>query len=114
MKYHTHCHKALELRAATLTDMLIAVNAFKTSNSHLMEFLLACEADARGRTHFEARPYPQAGFIREAAQRALAINTAPVMNKRLQGAQIGAAIRQLRVEAIAEFIKIYRSDTKSS
>jgi hypothetical protein len=36
------------------------------------------------------------------------------MNKRLQGAQIGAAIRQLRVEAIAEFIKIYRSDTKSS
>ncbi|MDD1632554.1 MAG: multifunctional CCA addition/repair protein, partial [Methylococcaceae bacterium] len=52
MQYHMHCHKAFELRASTLTDVLAMLGAFKTKNT-LPEFLLACEADAKGRTGFE-------------------------------------------------------------
>jgi len=43
MQYHSHCHRAFELRAATITDMLAALGAYKPINK-LSEFLLACEA----------------------------------------------------------------------
>lgn len=101
MQYHTHCHKAVDLRAATLTDTLAALGAFKPSNT-LNSFLLACEADARGRTGFEHSPYPQAGIFRAAAQAAASVDTATVIASGLQGAKIGEAIRRLRIQAVAE------------
>jgi tRNA nucleotidyltransferase (CCA-adding enzyme) len=104
MQYHTHCHRAFELRASTLVDMLAALEAYKPSNK-LPEFLLACEADAKGRTGFETAPYPQAELLRGAARAAASVNTAPVLNSELKGAKIGEAIRRLRIRAVGEFIK---------
>lgn len=104
MEYHTHCHRAFELRASTLTDMLAALGAFKPTNK-LPEFLLACEADARGRTGFENSPYPQAGLLSGAAKAAASVDTSAILNGELKGSQIGEAIRRLRIEAVAEFIK---------
>ena len=111
MQYHTHCHRALELRADTLTDMLQAIGAFK-ADSRLDDFILACEADARGRTGFENRNYPQADFVRAAANEAAVIETAAVLRSDLQGAQIGAAIRQLRIAAINNFKQRHLSATE--
>jgi len=100
MEYHTHCHRVFELRPDTLTSMLQTIGAFKT-DSHLNDFLLACEADARGRTGFETASYPQAEYIKNAAQVAMAVDTQMVLAKNLQGAQIGIAIQQLRSQAIS-------------
>lgn len=102
MEYHTHCHRAFELRADTLTDMLQIIGAFKPENQ-LEAFLLACEADARGRTGFEARDYPQADYIRAAARTALAVDTRQAMRTDLRGPQIGAAIQALRSQAVHAF-----------
>lgn len=110
MEYHTHCHRALELRADTLADMLQAIGAFKP-DSRLDEFLLACEADARGRTGFEDRFYPQANYIRAAAAAATGIDTAVVLQGGLQGAQIGAAIHKLRIKAINDYKQSCHSTT---
>jgi len=104
MQYHTHCHKAFELRASTLTDTLAALNAFKPANNlHL--FLLACEADARGRTGFENTSYPQAELFMQAAKAGAAVDPSAILASGLQGPEIGAAIRQLRVTAVANVIK---------
>lgn len=103
MQFHTHCHKAFELRASTLTDMLGLLGAFKT-NTTLDKFLLACEADAKGRTGFEEAPYPQAEMLQLAAKTAAAVDTSAIMNSELQGEKIGEAIRQLRIKAITEVI----------
>lgn len=103
MQYHTHCHQAGQLRAGTLTDTLNAIGAFKPVNT-LDAFLLACEADARGRTGFENRPYPQAEIFKCAALAAVSVDSSSVVNSGLQGAEIGAAIRQLRIKAIANVI----------
>ncbi|MDD5321763.1 MAG: multifunctional CCA addition/repair protein [Methylococcales bacterium] len=103
MQYHTHCHRAFELRASTLTDVLGALGAFKANNT-LDEFLLACEADAKGRTGFEQRPYPQAEMFRLAAKAAASVDTSAILNSELQGAKIGEAIRRLRVKAVADVI----------
>ncbi|MGZ5060164.1 MAG: multifunctional CCA addition/repair protein, partial [Methylobacter sp.] len=104
MQYHTHCHRVFELRASTLTDMLAALGAFKPVNK-LPEFLLACEADARGRTGLENNPYLQAGQLRNAARAAASVDTSAILNGELKGAHIGEAIRRLRIKAVSEFIK---------
>lgn len=113
MQYHTHCHRALELRADTLTDMLQTIGAFKP-DSRLDEFLQACEADARGRTGFEDRPYPQADYIRSAAMAATAVDTSAALLKGLQGEQIGIAIRKLRAQAINDYKQGYQHLTVES
>ncbi|MCQ8105815.1 multifunctional CCA addition/repair protein [Methylomonas sp. SURF-2] len=99
MEYHTHCHRAYELRGDTLVEMLQSMGAFKADNQ-LRDFLLACEADARGRTGFEDNDYPQADYIMKAAQTALAVDTRQVLQDNLRGAQIGAAIQKLRSQAV--------------
>ncbi len=111
MQYHTHCHRAFELRASTLTDMLTALGAFKPV-SKLAELLLACEADAKGRTGHENTPYPQAELISCAARIATAVDTSSILNSELKGAHIGAAIRSLRIKAVAEFIIQYKKSSR--
>jgi len=107
MQYHTQCHKAFELRASTLTDVLGVLGAFKANNT-LPEFLLACEADAKGRTGFEHAPYPQAEMIKLAAKAAASVDTSAILNSGLQGAKIGEAIRRLRIKAVADVINTYK------
>ncbi|WP_031429824.1 multifunctional CCA addition/repair protein [Methylomicrobium agile] len=103
-KYHTHCHKAFELRPGTLTDTLAALGAFKPRHS-LDDFLAACEADARGRKGFEGRPYPQAEFMRGAARAGAEADTASILNGGLKGPEIGEAVRLARIAAIGDFTR---------
>jgi tRNA nucleotidyltransferase (CCA-adding enzyme) len=107
MRYHTHCHKVFELRAATLTDMLADLGAFKSENTLLDQFLIACEADAKGRTGFETILYRQADFVRKAAQAAAAIDVSDILGRETEGRKIGAAIRHRRIEAVATAIQSF-------
>ncbi len=104
MRYHTHCHRIYELRAAKVVDILQELGAYKNSEN-LQNFLLACEADMKGRTGFEQRDYPQAAFLLGAAQAANAVDIAEIVsNKNLSGAKIGEAIRQQRIAAVKRYI----------
>jgi len=105
MTYHTHCHRCFELKATTLTDMLSALGAFKPSNSSANDFVLACEADAKGRTGLETKPYLQSSYLLAAAEAACKIDTTDIVNSDLKGPQIGDAIRKLRITAIKQHIK---------
>ncbi len=105
MEYHTHCHKAFELRPASIIDLLSTLGAFKPNNDLLVDFLLACTADARGRTGLEHTPYRQTQCLSNAARAAATINTKEVLESDLKGQAIGDAIRQLRIKAVADFIK---------
>ncbi len=69
------------------------------------EFLLACEADAKGRTGLENKPYPQAVYLQTVAKTAASVDTSALMSGGLQGAEIGEAIRRLRIQAIADITK---------
>jgi len=105
MTYHTHCHRCFELKATTLTDMLSSLGAFKPSNSTIKDFVLACEADSKGRTGLERAPYPQSSYILGAVEAACKIDTSAAINSDLKGPQIGDAIRKLRITAIKNYIK---------
>lgn len=104
-RYHGLCHRALELRAATLLKLLEALDAFRRGGQ-LPEFLDACEADARGRTGLEDRPYPQRELVQAAWQAAMAVNTRGLAGpggpaEGLSGPELGAAIREARLGAVA-------------
>jgi tRNA nucleotidyltransferase (CCA-adding enzyme) len=100
-EFHTHCHRALELRAKTLLKVLEATDAFRRPG-RFEQFLLTCEADARGRTGLEDRPYPQADYLRGALAAAAAVDAAAIA-KRHDARKIPAAIRRERERALGEY-----------
>lgn len=61
-EHHTKLHRIRELRPSTLLKLLETLDAFRRPE-RLQKFLLACEADARGRTGLERRPYPQGKYL---------------------------------------------------
>jgi tRNA nucleotidyltransferase (CCA-adding enzyme) len=102
-RYHGMCHRAAELKPKTILKVLEAVDAFRRPET-LDEFLIACEADARGRAGLEDRPYPQAMLMRAARDAAAVVNAAALSKEGLQGPAIGEAIRQARTAAITRVV----------
>jgi tRNA nucleotidyltransferase (CCA-adding enzyme) len=102
-RYHGVCHRAAELRPKTLLKVLEATDAFRRPDL-LDEFLLACEADARGRAGLEDKSYPQAELFRAARDAAAAVDSSEVRSRGLDGPALGDAIRQERIDRIARVI----------
>ncbi|MEO7385926.1 MAG: multifunctional CCA addition/repair protein [Gammaproteobacteria bacterium] len=101
---HGLCHRARELRPVTLLKLLEALDAFRPG-ARVIEFLDACEADARGRTGLEEQPYPQRELVVSAWQAALSVETRAVAGsggpgEGLSGAPLGEAIRNARLAAV--------------
>lgn len=98
-KYHTHCHRVKELKTTTLLRTLEALDAFRRPE-RFDEFLLCCEADARGRTGFENRDYSQVDYFREALARCKQVSSAEVDAERFQGKAFGEELNRLRLAAL--------------
>jgi tRNA nucleotidyltransferase (CCA-adding enzyme) len=98
-RHHLEVHRAFELRASTVLKLFEALDAFRRPD-RLPPFLLACEADKRGRLGFADAEYPQAEFLRAAFSAAAAIDAAPFVAQGLRGPDIGEAMRKARIRAI--------------
>ncbi len=98
-RYHDRAHRAAELRPGTVLETLEALDAFRRPE-RFEQFLLACEADARGRRGYEERPYPQADRLRRALHAAAAVDPKPLVERGLEGEAVGRELRRLRIEAI--------------
>ncbi len=103
-KYHTHVHKAAELKASTVCKTLKAVDAYRKPE-RFEHFLLACEADARGRTGLEDRPYPQADYYRQAADAARNVDIEDLKAADLSGQKMAQEIERRRKAAVADIPK---------
>ena len=98
-EFHTHCHRAAELRHSTMVKVLERTDAFRRPE-RFGQFLLACEADARGRTGLESRAYPQADAMRKALRAAMSVDAAAIAAES-GPAQIPKRIRAARIDAVA-------------
>src|SRR4029077_14471094 len=65
------------------------------------ELLLACEADARGRTGREDEPYPQAAYLKTALAAAAAATLSEQERRGLSGTAIGEQLRGRRFAAVS-------------
>jgi tRNA nucleotidyltransferase (CCA-adding enzyme) len=99
-RLHLLAHTALDLRPATVLGLFEQLDAFR-KGERLEQFLLACEADKRGRLGLEESDYPQARFLRTAFAAATQVAAQPFIDQGLTGPAVGDAMRHARVRAIA-------------
>lgn len=98
-EFHTHCHRSAELRPETLLKVLKACRAFHHPEI-LEKFLLICEADARGRTGLEEKPYPQTERFRMALTACITIRAEPLLAEGYSGVRLGNEIEKRQIQAI--------------
>lgn len=74
---HGNVHRALELRASTVVELLERVDAFRRPQ-RFTEFLQGCECDFRGRPGFETREFPAPAYLMQAFAAARAVDAGAV------------------------------------
>jgi tRNA nucleotidyltransferase (CCA-adding enzyme) len=104
---HGNIHRSLQLDGSAVMRLFDRCDVWRRP-VRFSELLLACECDARGRTGFEDRPYPQRPRLQGALDAALAVDTAKVSSDALargwKGTAIGSAIRHARYTAVSDYL----------
>ena len=101
-EFHTHIHRAFELRPETLLKLFDRMDVWRRPE-RFESFLLVCIADARGRTGHEDTPYPQADYAREALTQALSISARDIIAQGIQGAAIRDALQEARTTHLTQW-----------
>jgi tRNA nucleotidyltransferase (CCA-adding enzyme) len=109
-EYHTHAHRALELRAPTLLKLMQRCDVLRRPQ-RFAEFVAACEMDARGRQGLEQRDYPQSAYMLAAALAIRGVSTSALLAQGLQGMQLGLALDKLRLQTLKDFVQNARAAT---
>jgi tRNA nucleotidyltransferase (CCA-adding enzyme) len=90
-EHHTKLHRIKELRPATLLKLIEALDGFRRPE-RVQKFLLACEADAKGRTGLEDRDYSQNKYL------------TTILNE-LSQLDLGALLKEAKPENTQEFVQ---------
>lgn len=104
-RYHGLCHRVKELSPEELLAILEAFDVFRRPQN-FEHFLIACEADSRGRTSYENSAYPQRDYFHAIYQVAAKVPLRPILDRGLQGPAIAATLKQERLLAIREFLRM--------
>ena len=90
-EHHTKLHRIKELHPAKLLKLIEALDGFRRPE-RVQKFLLACEADAKGRTGLEERDYPQNTYL------------TTILNE-LSQLDLGALLKQAKPKNTQEFVQ---------
>ncbi len=107
-QYHTHTHLLFEMRAATILKVLSALDAFRKPEQ-FYDYLLASEADSRGRPGYEMRAIPEIDAFKACFHAANAVDVNPLVTAGLQGKAIQDALQKQRISAIEQCMMHYRN-----
>ena len=114
-RHHLLCHRLAELRPSTVLELLESLDAFRRPERVEM-FVLACEADARGRTGLEDNPYPQREQLLRAFDAARGVDSAAIAaaasSAEKTGEAIGERIREARIQAVRDAMAKNAADKK--
>jgi tRNA nucleotidyltransferase (CCA-adding enzyme) len=98
-EYHTHMHRLFEMRAATILKVIEALDAFRNPKQ-FEQYLLASEADFRGRPGYENAEFPEATVFRQCFSACQSIEVKPLIEAGLEGKAIAEALKKQRIQAI--------------
>jgi len=101
-KFHIKAHQVLVMKAETLLKFLVDLDAIRQPD-RFEHFLLACEADSRGRLGLENIALPEADLLRQALHAAMQINAGDIAKNYAEPEDIKQAIfdaRLIEVKAI--------------
>lgn len=99
---HLLVHRAHRLRPSTLLGLIERLRGLR-DDTFFEQALVACRADARGRTGFEDAAYPSVEYLRAARDVVAEIRAADVMTEGVEGPEVGKRLTEARVAALAEW-----------
>ena len=105
-RYHLLCHRALDLSAQRIEQLLSNLGAFQ-QHSQVSDFTQCCMADARGRTGLESRLYPQAEFLKECQAVAKVADAKELLSQGFSGKELGERLKFNRAQRIQPIIDKY-------
>ncbi|TNF98662.1 MAG: multifunctional CCA addition/repair protein [Gammaproteobacteria bacterium] len=100
-KFHGHYFRIDELAPETIVKILSAMDVFRKPE-RFEQFLLACEADSRGRTGYEEKMPRQTAIFKNYYIAAAAVDISPFIQQKLKGEKMKQAIYKARVDAVRE------------
>jgi tRNA nucleotidyltransferase (CCA-adding enzyme) len=106
-EFHTHVHLLFELSADKILQVLEAIDSFRRPR-RFQQYLLAGEADFRGRPGYEDAPMPEKAAFQACYKAAKAIDVQPFVAAGLTGKAIAEALATARTEAIADTLAQFR------
>ena len=92
-------HKLAELTPRTVVKLLTQTRSVN-DRQRAVDFAIACEADARGRTGLEARAYPQTELFLRFQRAANSVDAAAIAAQYSDGETIKQKLHQARCAAI--------------
>ncbi len=108
-RFHLHYHRALELKPATVVKTMEQLDAYRKPE-RFEKFLLASEADARGRPGFEYRQFQQGDFFRRAFSASKTIDIQQLREQGYENLALANQIKQSRIDAVSEFKKTFAAN----
>ena len=103
-EYHTHVHRAYELKASTLLKLFMQTDCFRRPE-RFHKMTQACIADVRGRTNFENTPYPQAAYLNRLVEKLNNLDMTAVVNSSKKGKEMGQAIYDYRLKYLKSILE---------
>ena len=103
-RFHLHYLRALELKPSTIVRTLEQLDAFRKPQ-RFEKFLLASEADARGRPGYENKSFQQGRFFRQAFEAAQSVDIEPLVEQGYRNRELAEKIRQERIRLVAAIEK---------
>ena len=107
-RLHLLAHTAFDLRANTLLELFEKLDAFRQPRRVAL-FLLACEADKRGRLGKQDDDYSQARYLATLFEAAQKPKAQALLERGLSGVELGAALRQARLESLTAAMQSYNA-----
>jgi tRNA nucleotidyltransferase (CCA-adding enzyme) len=100
-RFHLHYHRALELKPSTVVKTLEQLDAFRKPE-RFEKFLLASEADARGRPGFEDKYFEQSDYFRRALKAAKNVDVTALREQGFENMKLANKIRDERTRLVSE------------
>ena len=110
-EFHTHIHKAFELRAETVITLFNRFDVWRKPQ-RFQEFLQVCLADTRGRTGFENKDYPQIDYINQLLQAANEVDVQQVIADGFEKQEIRNELTKRRILAVKQTKANYQKINK--
>ena len=101
-EFHLHCHRALELKPATLLKLFQSIGAIRSPDK-LIDFLTCCEADIKGRAGLEDAAYPSKDYLLAALEAVSQADISDLVAQGISGAEIGKQLNQRQIQHLTEF-----------
>ncbi|HDZ16434.1 hypothetical protein LCGC14_0633060 [marine sediment metagenome] len=106
-EFHTDVHLLFELPAERALQVMEGLDCFRRPE-RFEQFLLAGEADFRGRPGYETVEYPEKRVFAECYTKASEVNAHQFVEAGMQGEEIKTAMHTARIEVIDDILSQYR------